>query len=280
MLSYILTSWCGPCRLLKPKLIDAWHKQKNFKLIKINSDENEELSQQLNITALPTVFLVYKGNVIKTFTGLPHDSKLAEFFDEINLMSGLSSNEKVFQSLLLGAEEFFKKSEYEQALNMLSEAVSQKGFIDKYEHIVHISSAVCHFHLKKFKEAREIIDKIKLKRAKEIDGNEVLRKKVALLEVKLMMEENPELKRKERSSLEKAIEQNPADLSARYNLAVKLVEEEEFSAACKQLIEIVAIDRNWENQKANNLLKSIFNTLGSGDQLVKEARATLQKILY
>lgn len=50
-----------------------------FKLVKLNIDDLPQLSQGLKITKIPAVFLINKGTIIDTFTGVPSEKVLEEF---------------------------------------------------------------------------------------------------------------------------------------------------------------------------------------------------------
>ena len=55
-------TWCNPCKQLTPLLESAvLNLQGKIKLIKIDIDKNQSLSQQLRIQSVPT-FLLSKGN--------------------------------------------------------------------------------------------------------------------------------------------------------------------------------------------------------------------------
>lgn len=79
--------------------------------------------------------MVYKGNVVDSFVGLPDDNKINKFFESISLLKGLGENEQVIQSLLTGAEEFMKKKQWDQAENMFNEGLSHEKWRNKYGHI-------------------------------------------------------------------------------------------------------------------------------------------------
>lgn len=46
------------------------------------------------------------------------------------------------------------------------------------------------------------------------------------------------------------------------------------------MLDIVKIDRNWNNRQAYNLLIEIFNKLGAANEVVVKARKQLSKILF
>ena len=62
--------WCGPCRTLGPtldKVAEAFGGR--VKLVKINSDENPELSQAFNIRSIPNVIAFKDGRAVAQFMG-------------------------------------------------------------------------------------------------------------------------------------------------------------------------------------------------------------------
>ncbi len=71
-----------------------------FKLIKLNIDSLPELATALSIKSVPTVFLVHKGNIMDTFTGIPSPAKLKDFIDTAILLESMSHDEQVIQTLM------------------------------------------------------------------------------------------------------------------------------------------------------------------------------------
>jgi thioredoxin len=54
--------WCGPCKKMKPYLEEISKDMADkVEVVRINSDDNQELCKLLNIDALPTLH-VYKKN--------------------------------------------------------------------------------------------------------------------------------------------------------------------------------------------------------------------------
>jgi len=75
--------WCGPCKALGPileKLETAYAGR--FVLAKINSDEQQELSQAFGIRSIPTCVLMMDGKPADGFMGALPEGKLREFLDK------------------------------------------------------------------------------------------------------------------------------------------------------------------------------------------------------
>jgi len=63
-------SWCGPCRALTPMLEDIAKELKGaVKIVKVDTEQSEDLAIQYKIQGLPTLLFFNKGEVIKTIVG-------------------------------------------------------------------------------------------------------------------------------------------------------------------------------------------------------------------
>lgn len=70
--------WCGPCKVLGPVIEQIASEQTNeWQLVKLNTEENEQISDMYKIRSIPNVKMFYRGEVINEFTGaLPRNSIL------------------------------------------------------------------------------------------------------------------------------------------------------------------------------------------------------------
>jgi len=77
--------WCGPCRMLSPT-IEALAQQYSGKIRvgKLDTDSNREAPTKYQITALPTILLFSKGQIVRKFVGLRQQH---EFEEAINALS-------------------------------------------------------------------------------------------------------------------------------------------------------------------------------------------------
>jgi putative thioredoxin len=76
--------WCGPCRALGPtldKVAQAFGGR--VKLVKINSDENSELSQAFDIRSIPNVIAFKGGRAVAQFMGAIPESQVSAFFGQL-----------------------------------------------------------------------------------------------------------------------------------------------------------------------------------------------------
>lgn len=69
--------WCGPCRAVAPVLEEiAKDHEGKIRIVKLNTDENPEVTRRYGITSIPTMHLVVGGEIIKTMVGAMPKPKL------------------------------------------------------------------------------------------------------------------------------------------------------------------------------------------------------------
>lgn len=70
--------WCGPCRTLGPTIEQIAAEQKDqWTLVKLNTEEEQQIATQYQIRSIPNVKLFHQGQVIAEFSGaLPRTSIL------------------------------------------------------------------------------------------------------------------------------------------------------------------------------------------------------------
>ena len=75
--------WCGPCKVIGPLLekIETSYAGR-FKLVKIDSDQEQELSQAFGIRSIPTCILMSQGKPVDGFMGALPEGQIKEFLDK------------------------------------------------------------------------------------------------------------------------------------------------------------------------------------------------------
>ena len=61
--------WCGPCKILSPRVAEIANENKDLKVVKINVDQNEDLARKYNISSMPTLLVIEKGKELNRAVG-------------------------------------------------------------------------------------------------------------------------------------------------------------------------------------------------------------------
>lgn len=62
--------WCGPCKALGPILDTIAQENPELQIIKVDVDENSELSIDYGIRSIPAVYIYKSGSQVNKFIGL------------------------------------------------------------------------------------------------------------------------------------------------------------------------------------------------------------------
>ncbi len=69
--------WCGPCKVLSPIVEEVAKENPDIKVVKINVDENNELSYKYKTYSIPTLVVIENGVEVNRAVGaIPKDSIL------------------------------------------------------------------------------------------------------------------------------------------------------------------------------------------------------------
>ena len=77
-------AWCGPCKALAP-IIDelAADFDGRAKVGKVDTDANREVSVRFSVSAIPTVILFHKGEIVQKFVGLRGKKEIQTALDRV-----------------------------------------------------------------------------------------------------------------------------------------------------------------------------------------------------
>lgn len=111
--------WCSPCRMLSPVLEKLANDARGqWRLLKINVDENPEISQQFNVRSIPTVKMIYEGKVIGEFMGAQPEYQIQKWLEQ-----HLPTEEK---KLLESAKRAIANGEIELAKGIFKEIIKSE----------------------------------------------------------------------------------------------------------------------------------------------------------
>jgi putative thioredoxin len=121
--------WCGPCHTLGPILetvIDETEGQ--VELVKINVDENPQVSAAFRVQSIPAVFALADGKVVDRFIGALPESQVREFVSRLTP----SDEERELEDLVAaGDEESLRRAlegrpDHEGAIVALAELLADR----------------------------------------------------------------------------------------------------------------------------------------------------------
>ncbi|XP_017271997.1 thioredoxin, mitochondrial [Kryptolebias marmoratus] len=76
--------WCGPCKILGPRLEKAVAKQKGrVAMAKVDIDDHTDLAIEYGVSAVPTVVAIRGGDVVDRFVGIKDDDQLDSFVSKV-----------------------------------------------------------------------------------------------------------------------------------------------------------------------------------------------------
>ena len=257
--------WCGPCKQLGP-ILEKVVKESGGQvhLVKIDIDENPEIAQQLRVQSIPAVFAFKDGQPVDGFAGALPESQIRDFVKK--LTGGAAGDSPVAEALdaaevMLGEENFDGASAlFRQILQ--HDPSNAQGVAGLCKSLIGLSQ---------FEETQEIIDGLseELKKLPEIKGI------ISQLELVQTSAEVGDI-----TELRYAVESNPMDLDAKFDLAMALYGVGDNEGAVDHLIESISINRSWNDETARKQLVKLFGVFGQTNPLTIDARKRLSSILF
>src|SRR5690349_20718025 len=258
--------WCGPCKTLGPRLERLEHEYDGrFRLVKINSDQNPELSAQFRVRSIPYVVAFVDGEPVDAFVGALPEPQLREFVDR--LLPDPSEIERRKARRLAAAGQLAEAVAALRAAIALDPNATQAQ-LDLAEIVLErLPTPVDEARLA---EAERALTAVAPKLRKDARWK-ALNTRLASLKVAAS---GPD----ERQLLDR-IRANPDDLQARLDLAQRHIARREFEPALAQLIEVVERDRTFGDDAGRRTMLSVFELAAQQPALVSGYRKRLAAAL-
>jgi len=274
--------WCGPCKTLGPALeaaVDAAGGA--VKLVKVNIDENPEITQQLRIQSIPTVFAFKNGQPVDGFMGAVPESQIKAFV--ATLAGGGVSHEHGDDD----GHDHHHHGGPEHTIEVLTvgdEALAAGDFAmaaQAYGHVLQdepghpeavAGLARAYLAGGELEQARGALQMVRPDAAQ----NETIR----AVEAELKLREAPAPESGETAALRAKLDADPKDHQARYDLAMALDAANDRDGAIAELLELIRRDRKWNEEAGRKQLVTLFEAMGPTDPRTLEARRKLSGILF
>ena len=255
--------WCGPCKQLAPIIEKVVRSAEGkVKLVKMNIDEHPQIAGQLGIQSIPAVIAFGKGQPVDGFVGALPESQIRQFVERLVGPVG-----DPVQALLDEASAALAEGDPETAAAIYGEILE----VDEAHPAALAGLAKLHLNAGRLEEAKAV-----LALAPERLANDPAL--VAVRAAVELAEQSADLG--EVGELQKAVDANPDDHQARFDLALALNAASKREDAAAALLEIVRRDRNWNEEGARKQLLQFFDAWGFADPASASARRKLSGLLF
>jgi putative thioredoxin len=247
--------WCGPCKSLGPmleKLEQAYGGR--FKLVKIDTDAEQQLAQHFRIKSIPTVYAFVGGQPVDQFQGALPEGKLREFIDR--LMPNPSDVELEQAGAALDRGDEAAATEHAKKAIALDPANDSARLLFAQLLLGAGEPAAAQGQLDALSAAAKADPQVAALMQQVVEAAEAAKPPVpqALLD---------------------RVAAQPADLQARLDLAEYWIEFKEWEPALEQLLEIVLRDRAFQEDIGRRRMVQVFELAAAQPPLVSEWRRRL-----
>ena len=260
--------WCGPCKTLGPMLEDAVRAAKGaVKMVKINVDEAQQIAGQLQIQSIPTVYAFFKGQPVDGFQGALPQSEIKAFIDRVIKAGGGETPGEELSEAVAAADDMLAEGAAQDALDTFTAILGEDpnhagaygGMVRAYIALEQLDQAEAHLNgapmeISKAPELEAAHAQLQLAR-QAADAGPV-------------------------AELQAAVDANPDDMQARFDLAQALQAHGDTQAAVDQLLTLFGKDREWNDGAAKTQLFTIFDALKANDPIALNGRRKLSSMIF
>ncbi len=255
--------WCQPCRTLTPLLTKlAQEYRGGFILAKVNADAEQALASHLRVRSLPTVIVVWQGQIVDQLIGLQPESAYRQIIDQLQGPPPAGGDPLLEQVAALWA-----RGRQPQAIELLRSALEEEP--DSSALKVELADKL--LQLDHSEEARQLLQSLPAEERSKPPASGLL----ARLQFADLAQGAPDL-----ATLEQTVAAQPDAYAARRQLAARYVLAGDPQAALEQFMEILRRAPAFEEGAGRNGLIAIFEMLGNEDPLVITYRRRMFSLLH
>ena len=241
--------WCGPCKTLGPVLekLEVTYSGR-FKLVKINTEEEQQLAAMFGIRSIPTCYLMVGGQPVDGFAGALPEGQIRAFLDK-HLPS---ADELQADTLDEQAHDALASGDVEGALEQLQHAVAT----DPSNQDARFDYIKLLLQLGHVEEARLAFTPVQPQAAS-------VRRLGALQDWLNALDfvAASALGADAGATFDAQIAANKRDFDARFGRARWLMAQQRWTDAMDELLEILMRDKAWNNEAARTTYISILELI-------------------
>ena len=259
--------WCGPCKTLGPALeAEVMAANGAVKMAKIDVDQNQTIAGQMQIQSIPAVFAFYKGQPIDGFQGALPPSEIKAFVARV-IEAGGGDPSGGLDDAIEAATMMLEEGDASDAAQTFAAILEE----DDQCVAAYAGLARSHLAMGEADQAEAVLNGVPA----DISSAAMIEAAFAQIALARQAEQAGPL-----AEMSAAVEANPDDLQARFDLAVALNADEQTEDAVDALLEIFRRDREWNECAAKTQLFTIFDALKPEDPIVLNGRRKLSSMIF
>ncbi|OJI93816.1 putative thioredoxin [Planktotalea frisia] len=259
--------WCGPCKTLGPALeAEVTAAKGAVKMAKIDVDQNQMIAGQMQVQSIPAVFAFYKGQPIDGFQGALPPSEIKAFVERV-IEAGGGDASGGLDDAIEAAAVMLEEGDASDAAQTFAAILEE----DDQCVAAYAGLARSHLAMDEADQAEAVLNGVPA----EISGDAMIEAAFAQLELARQAAQAGPL-----AELTAAVEANPDDLQARFDLATALNANNQTQDAVDVLLEIFRRDREWNDGAAKTQLFTIFDAIKPEDPIVLNGRRKLSSMIF
>ncbi|WP_070399475.1 thioredoxin [Hydrogenophaga sp. PML113] len=241
--------WCGPCKVIGPILekLETEYGGR-FKLVKVDSDQEQQLAAAFGIRSIPTCVLLMNGQPVDGFMGALPEGQVRAFLDKHVPGEG----ELVAEVEEAAAQEALADGDTETALERLRQAVQA----DPENDDARFDLVKLLLELGEDDEAKVAFAPV-IAKAAGVRRLDSLKRWMDARDAQAEVAE-PEARM---AALDTAIAANKRDFDARFARAQLLMAYGQWTAAMDELLEILMRDKSWNDELARKTYIAVLDVI-------------------
>lgn len=260
--------WCGPCKTLGPQLEEAVKAAKGaVKMVKVNVDEAQMIAGQLQIQSIPTVYAFHKGQPVDGFQGAVPQSEIKDFVDRVVKAAGGEVEDNGLADAVDAAEEMLAEGAATDAAQTFAAVLGE----EPHNAAAYGGMVRAHIAMDELDQAEALLNgaPIEISKAPELEAAH------AQLQLARQAADAGPV-----ADLTAAVEADPTDMQARFDLAQALYANGDAEGAVDHLLTLFKQDSDWNDGAAKAQLFTVFDALKPNDPIVLNGRRKLSSLIF
>jgi putative thioredoxin len=225
-------------------------------LARVDVQQNQQIVQQLAVRTLPTIKVIFQGQMAQDLEGPQEEATLREMIEQLTM----SSVERIREQIKV----YLAQGHRTEAIELLQQVISE----EPHNHALQTELSDLLIMENRIDEAKLILASLPT----DAEGISKPQNRVAFIE---LANELPPL-----AELLTAREANEDDLQLQYDTAVRLIADDQIEAALEGLLVMLKKDKSFDDELARKTMIKVFELLGKGDAMATAYRRKMFTFLH